>query len=146
MSRLAGLGIALALALTLGACAPELTPMPVPTHEPTSSSSTPPDESAAGKRALFDETNNATVTRLGTGAKGRDFIDALVAAGFDKSAMQLTADTTAVGLVADNIQFSVQIEQECLVGQFGNVGYASAILPAVATAGCLIGNTRPIDW
>jgi hypothetical protein len=145
MGKLAVLVVGLAFALS--ACAPDpVTPMPVPTQEPSSSASAAPDDSAEGQRRLFDTTNNATVTRLGSDVRGRDFIDALVDAGFDKSAMQLTADTTAIGLKADNIQFSVQIGSDCLVGQYGNVGYASAVLPAVSTAGCLIGNTRPIDW
>ncbi len=145
MGRLAVLVVGLALALS--ACAPEpVTPMPVPTEEPSAVASAAPDLSAEGQRRLFDVTNNGTVARLGTAAKGRDFIDALVAAGFDKSAMQLTPDTTAIGLNADNLQFSVQIDDDCLVGQYGNIGYASAILPAVSTVGCLIGNTRPIDW
>lgn len=145
MGRLAVLIVG--LALTLSACAPEpVTPMPVPTEEPSATASAAPDDSAVGQRRLFDTTNNATVARLGTAALGRDFIDALIEAGFDKGAMQLTPDATAIGLTADNIQFSVQIDDDCLVGQYGNVGYASAILPAVSTAGCLIGNTRPIDW
>ena len=145
MGRLAVLVVG--LAFTLCACAPEpVTPMPVPTQEPSASASAAPDESAEGQRPLFDATNNATVTRLGSAAKGRDFIDALVAAGFDKSAMQLTPDVTAINLNADNIEFSVQIDGDCLIGQYGNIGYASAILPAVSTVGCLIGNTRPIDW
>ena len=145
MGRLAVLIVGLSLALS--ACAPEpVTPMPVPTVEPSATPSAAPDDSAEGRRQLFDVTNNETVTRLGSAVGGRDFIDALVTAGFDKSAMQLTPDATAIGLTADNIQFSVLIEDDCLVGQYGNVGYASAILPAVSTAGCLIGNTRPIDW
>ena len=145
MGRLAVLVVGLALALS--ACAPEpVTPAPVPTVAPSTSATAAPDDSAEGQRRLFDVTNNGTVARLGADAKGRDFIDALVAAGFDKSAMQLTPDTTAIGLNADNLQFSVQIDDDCLIGQYGNVGYASAILPAIATAGCLIGNTRAIDW
>jgi hypothetical protein len=151
MGRLAVLGVGsvlvVGLGLTLSACAPEPTvPMPVPTSTPSASSSAAPDDSAEGQRPLFDATNEDTATRLGTAAKGRDFIDALVAAGFDKTAMQLTPDATAIGLSADNIQFSVQIDEECMVGQYGNVGYASAILPAIDTAGCLVGNTRAIDW
>lgn len=145
MGRLAVLVVGLVLVLC--GCAPERdVPMPVPTPSPSASSSAEPDLSAAGQRELFDVTNNSTAARLGPAAKGRDFIDALVAAGFDKGAMQLTPDKTAINLNADNIQFSVQIDDECLVGQYGNIGYASAILPAVSTSGCLIGNTRPIDW
>ena len=38
---------------------------------------------------------------------GRAYIDALVAAGFDKGAMQVTQDQSTVGNAAESIQFSV---------------------------------------
>jgi len=136
------------LALTLAGCTePPPTPMPLPSGSPTSSSSSAPGDSTSAEKQLFDETNAATVA-AGNGANpgGRAFIDALVAAGFDKAAMQVTADKTAIGLDADNIQFAVLIDEDCLVGQFGNVGYQSAVLPVLSTGKCLIGGTRPIDW
>ena len=114
---------------------PQATPSATPTVDPNS-----PEV----KLELFDATNAATIASGTTG--GRDFIDALVAAGFDKTAMQVTPDKTAVGLDADNIQFSVQLDEACLVGQFGNIGYHSAVLPVIDVAGCLIGITRPINW
>lgn len=147
MSRLASIAlvVAVAPALALSACVggPESESMPTPTATPSPTATIDPD-SAEVKIELFDETNEATVASGTTG--GRDFIDALVAAGFDKSAMQVTPDATAIGLQADNIQFSVQLDDACLVGQYGNIGYHSAILPTVDVAGCLIGTTRPIDW
>ena len=143
--------LVVALALTLAGCAPETptVPMPLPTSSPSASSSASaaPDTSAAGQKALFDSTNNATLTAAG-GANpgGRAFVDALVAAGFDKAAMQLTPDKTAINLDADNIQFSVLIGADCLVGQYGNVGYQSTVLPVLSTGKCLVGTTRAIDW
>ena len=50
---------------------------------------------------------------------GRAYIDALVAAGFDKSAMQVTKDKSTVGNPAESIQFSVHWGGDCLVGQVG---------------------------
>ena len=50
---------------------------------------------------------------------GRAYVDALVAAGFDKGAMQLTPDQSTVGNPAESIQFSVRWGQECLIGQVG---------------------------
>ena len=139
-----------ALALALAGCAEEPPlPMPLPSTSPSASASAPaaPDNSAAGQKQRFDETNAATLEAAG-GANpgGRAFIDGLVAAGFDKAAMQVTPDKTAINLDADNVQFSVLIGEDCLVGQFGNVGYQSAVLPALSTGACLVGNTRPIDW
>ena len=81
-------------------------------------------------------------------AGGRDFIDALVAAGFDKAAMQVTSDTTTIGDPADSIQFAVRFQDECLVGQYGpkSEGYHGAVRPMLGTGRCLDGQTRPIDW
>ena len=120
--------------------------MPVPTASPSASPSAPDPDSAEGRLETFDGVNAATIAAADGHPGGRAFVDALVAAGFDKSAMQLTPDKTAIGLDADSVQFSVHIGDECLIGQFGSTGYHSVILPAIDTMGCLIGNTRPINW
>jgi hypothetical protein len=143
--------VVVVLALALAGCAEQSAPVPMPlpttTTTPSAIASAPPDTSATGQKPLFDLTNNATIS-LANGANpgGRAFIDSLVAAGFDRTQMQLTPDKTAINLDADNVQFSVLVEGECLVGQYGNVGYQSTVLPALSTGTCLIGNTRPIDW
>jgi hypothetical protein len=79
---------------------------------------------------------------------GRAYIDALVAAGFDKSAMQVTPDETTVGNPAESIQFSVRWGEECLVGQVGPATGApvAIVVPILAEGTCLVGETRPIDW
>ncbi len=62
--------------------------------------------------------------------------------------MQLTVDTTTIGLKANSIQFSVRLNGGCLVGQNGqgSGGYQSEVTPLLATGNCLVGDTRPIDW
>lgn len=79
---------------------------------------------------------------------GRAYIDALVAAGFDKAAMQVTADQSTVGNAAESIQMSVRWGSECLVGQVGPATGqpVAVVLPGLADGGCLIGATRTIDW
>lgn len=79
---------------------------------------------------------------------GRAYVDALVAAGFDKSAMQVTNDDSTVGNPAESIQFSVRWGDECLVGQVGPAtgNPVSVVLPGLADGACLVGVTRPIDW
>ena len=81
-------------------------------------------------------------------ASGRAYIDALVAGGFDKSAMQVTNDQSTVGNAAESIQFSVMWAGECLVGQVGPAtgDPVTTVLPPVPGDTCLIGKTRPIDW
>lgn len=79
---------------------------------------------------------------------GRAYVDALVAGGFDKSAMQVTNDQSTVGNPAESIQFSVLWAGECLVGQVGPATGepVATVLPVVPGGTCLIGKTRPIDW
>lgn len=79
---------------------------------------------------------------------GRAYIDALVAAGFDKTAMQVTPDTTTIGNPAESIEFSVRWGEDCLVGQVGpSIGDpVTSVLPGLSTGSCLIGETRAIDW
>ncbi|KRE30196.1 hypothetical protein [Agromyces sp. Soil535] len=103
--------------------------------------------SASENVAFFDAVNLAVIA-ANSGAGGRDFIDALVAAGFDKAQMQVTADRTTVDVQADSVQFAVLFQSECLVGQYGPAsgGYHSAVRPALGAGGCLVGQTRPIDW
>jgi hypothetical protein len=154
-------GLALASALALTGCTatgrgPSPTaeatgaPRPVPSTVAPPGSVEPvlrPELSAAENLEFFDSVNRGVIA-ADPGPGGRAFIDALVAAGFDRAAMQVTADTTTLGEPADSIQFAVAFGPDCLVGQFGpkSDGYQSAVRPALGTGGCLVGATRPIDW
>ncbi len=62
--------------------------------------------------------------------------------------MQVTNDKTTVGNPAESIQFSVHWGGDCLVGQVGPATGApvTVVLPALEGGGCLVGETRPIDW
>ncbi|GGI47226.1 hypothetical protein BCL57_001926 [Agromyces flavus] len=127
---------------------PEATPSVGATVPPASEPpALRPQGSATDNLPYFDAINRAAIA-ADAGAGGRDFVDALIAAGFEKSAMQVTADATTIGDPADSIQFSVRFAGECLVGQYGpkSDGYHSAVRPALGTGDCLIGQTRPIDW
>lgn len=153
-------GAAVALAVLLSACtgaqpgaptptSPHTTAAvsPTPTPTPSAAPALVPGGTAAQNLPYFDQVNKATIA-ANPGAEGRAFIDALVAAGFTKSDMQLTPDTTTIGLKANSIQFSVQFGDTCLIGQYGTDagGYNSTTSATLATGGCLIGQTRPIDW
>jgi hypothetical protein len=131
--------------------APEPRPTPTasaaPAPGPTAVSTLRPELSAGENLAYFDSVSLGVVA-ANPDAEGRDFIDALVSAGFDKSQMEVTADRTTIDLRADSVQFAVLFQGECLVGQYGPAsgGYHSAVRPALGTGGCLVGQTRPIDW
>jgi len=121
-------------------------PAPAPSGSPSPSSSpTPRTTGAAAEQERFDAAMAEVLTR-NADPDGRTVIDALAAAGFDKATMELTPDTTAIGLDADSIQFSVRLGEDCIVGQSGNVGYHSAVLPVLSTNTCLAGKTRAINW
>lgn len=80
------------------------------------------------------------------GAKGQAIIDNLVAAGFDKAAMQVTPDTTVTRARSDSIQFSVAFDGSCLIGQTDGTDYEGIIGQPLGNGACLIGKTRPINW
>lgn len=129
-----------------------------PADDPTSAAPTPtltasapavalqPDGTAEDNKPFFDQVNAATAQNAEAG--GRDFVDALAAAGFDKAAMEVTKDATTLGDRAESIQFSVRWADGCLIGQFGPAvdGYHSTVQPVLGTDRCLIGETRTIDW
>lgn len=121
---------------------------PTPTAEPTVSAPVLlPEGTAEDNLPYFAE----VVAQVWNGPEqlsGGAYVDALTAAGFDRAAMQVTPDRTTVGDPAESIQFSVRWGDECLVGQVGPATGApvSVVLPGLANGGCLIGNTRAIDW
>lgn len=106
-----------------------------------------PDGTAADNLPLFTAITESVWATAGRVA-GRAYVDALVAAGFDKGAMQVTNDTSTVGNPAESIQFSVLWGDECLVGQVGPATGEpfTVVVPVLAEGRCLVGETRPIDW
>lgn len=156
------------VALALAACGvpgtPDAGPSSATSTAPSSVSSTPsvtpsptvappavpalvPDGTAQDNLAYF----TLITQQVWSGAErmaGRAYIDALVGAGFDKNAMQVTRDQTAIGNAADSIQFSVAWDDACLIGQAGAAfpEPVTAVLPILEGGTCLIGDTRPIDW
>lgn len=143
--------------LVLSACAPTPKPTPTTTDDAQESPTAPPtpegpvfvaDGSAADNLPLFTAVT-AQVWSTDQRGSGRAYIDALIAAGFDRAAMQVTQDQSTVGNAAETLQFSVRWgETECLVGQVGpSTGEpVTVVLPQLAEGRCLVGSTRPIDW
>jgi len=133
----------------LAGCTSEA-PAPAPTSSaaeagPTAAPTLGPDSTTEEAYAYFDAVARQVVD--GDGARdGRTIVDALVAAGFDKAAMQVTSDTTSRGHAADSVQFSVLRGDDCLIGQAGAAGYSSQSAPVLGSGTCLVGTTRTIDW
>lgn len=152
--------MALASALLMfSACAPS----PEPSASPSASQSPTPEATASAASTApavvpdgTAEENLPVFTRVSESiwatdqrGSGRAYIDALVAAGFDRDAMQVTQDRSTVGNPAESLQFSVRWgEDACLIGQVGpSTGQVvTAVMPQLAEGRCLVGTTRPIDW
>lgn len=158
----AGLALVVGLGLGLVGCSGGA-PFAVSTSAPTTSAPTT-TAATTGPAATPDPTLQPTgdaranlaffnfvaagVAEANPEAGGRDFIDALVAGGFDKGDMEVTFDQTNAGLAADSIQFAVRFAGECLIGQNGPAagGYHGAVMPILGSGTCLVGATRQIDW
>ncbi|MER7796056.1 hypothetical protein [Microbacterium sp. NPDC096154] len=132
---------------------PASTPSAPATATPTPAATPQPPALVPGGTAADNLPYFTTVTEQvwasDRRAEGRAYVDALVAAGFDKAAMQVTEDFSTVGNPAESMQFSVLWGDECLVGQVGpDIGEAvTRVLPALQDGSvCLLGDTRPIDW
>lgn len=156
-SRTAAAVLVAVIGLGVVACAPETDPEPSPvasqtaTAEPSPAPEAPtiqPDGTAEENLPIF-EAVTAQVWAASGSSSGRAYIDALVAAGFDKSAMQVTQDLTTVGNAVESLQFSVRWgDAACLVGQVGpSTGEpVTTVMEQLAEGRCLVGATRPIDW
>lgn len=151
---LAGTSAMLALAALAGCV--QAPPMPTPTMTPTPSASPTsvrnepkpvlrPGGSAAANRQFFDATNAALQAAAGK-SDGETIVNTLAAAGFDKADMEVTYDSTALGIAADSIIVSVRIGDECLIGQFAPSYYRGDLQPVLGSGRCLVGLQRPIDW
>jgi hypothetical protein len=142
----------IALAAALAGCTPiapvthpSASAKPSVTASPTPKPVYLPDGTAEQNKAYFDSINGALIASNAS-VDGKTIVNTLVAAGFDKAAMQVTPDKTSIGATADSILFSVHIGDSCLLGQRGAGGYSSSIGPALAGGSCLVGKTRTINW
>ncbi|GAB2516832.1 DUF6993 domain-containing protein [Paramicrobacterium agarici] len=155
-ARVATCSAALLVAFVLAGCGPA-EPSPAPstatgpapsqtsTESPSPSPTFDPDGTAADNLAYFDSVNEAVLAE-NPDAMSMDFINALVDAGFDKAAMEVTEDYSTVGNRAESIQFSVRWNDACLIGQNGESvgGYHSTIMDVLGSGTCLVGTTREI--
>lgn len=138
---------------TAGSAEPTAKPKPTasstPSGTPTPESPTfEPDGTAEDNLPIFTAVTQQ-VWASEQRASGRAYIDALIAAGFDRAKMQVTQDESTVGRPAESLQFSVSWGvDKCLVGQVGpSTGEpVTVVMDQLAEGRCLVGTTRPIDW
>ncbi|WP_022894553.1 DUF6993 domain-containing protein [Agromyces subbeticus] len=134
-----------AAALALTGCAADPEPAPVPeTTPPVAPAVLVPDGDAEANLPFFTQVASG-VSASGTTAS-RDFTSALITAGFDRAAMQVTPDETPTGLAADSVSFSVLWKGDCLIGQNGAaVGGLTTVVDVPLDGACLAGPTPPVE-
>lgn len=134
-------------ACTSKAPAPALqTPSAAPTSSAAPTPNVPFSATAPESVALghFDQTIETLAKKNGAPSTA-DVVNALVAAGFDKKAMQVTSGSTTIGRAVDSIEFSVLWQgKTCLIGQAGSSGISSTTAPPLSTGKCLVGTTATL--
>lgn len=120
---------------------PAATAAPLTTFQPVSG--------PAENLVLFDALAQQTLSTI-QDPSGDDFVNALIAAGAQVSAMQLTSDQTTEGKRVDSVFWSLLIDDDCMVGQYRPLEqdpekpkYVSTVLAPVGGK-CLIGETDPV--
>lgn len=73
-----------------------------------------------------------------------EITSALVSAGFDPSMITHTSAETRTGLPAESIVVSIEIQEECLLGQFGESWLEVVVAPKVGNV-CIIGDTDRVE-
>lgn len=139
---LGGLSVVAAILLFAGCTVPDNTP----TAEPTPLPVFHPDGTAQENQPYFDAINRQTI--VSAPADSTALLQAIVAAGFNKTAMSSTADRTSVDLQADSVEIAIRMGESCLIGQWrpSDNGYQSVVTAPLEDGACLVGATRQIDW
>lgn len=103
-----------------------------------------PGGSAAQNEAYF----LYVLTEAGAGSErvlGADVRQAVVDAGFDDEAIEITSDTSLIRLPVDSITIALAIDGECLVGQWGKDWLVTHVTPLLDTGVCLVGDGDSLD-
>jgi hypothetical protein len=143
--------------LVLSACATEREPVTSPT---TGAPVDPLEQSRLDPADIPDFVEGGTaqenlpyfVFRLGVLVQqepqpsSRQLVDSLVESGFEKSVMEVTADTTPFGSRSDSVLVAVRVDGDCLLGQVSDSGVATDVAEVLSTGRCLVGRTLSIDW
>ena len=128
-----------------GSAVSSSTAIPLPTADNTGATSPLDFES-------FNMTNRKTISSIGD-PRGADLTDALIAVGFARSNVEVTADSTTEGKRADAIFVAVKSGETCFLGQYrtrasgedGDTKYLGASVAPLATGRCLIGDPVPVE-
>ena len=87
--------------------------------------------------------NTAYANSTGADTVSEEMAAYLVNAGFDAASMQISENSTALGLVPDAKYVATIFKGECMVGTWGSSMAAPTVvvLPVLPQGGCLLGGT-----
>lgn len=152
---LVGAGVAFALAGCADLVAPAVTPTPTPTSTPsptiapgvevvpTAAPALHPEGSAEQNKLFWDATIERYWQSFGLGST-QTMIDHLVGAGYAPAVIEVTYDSTAIGLGVDSIEVSTRFGEDCLLAVVRAERYATVIAPVLGTGRCLVGDQVPV--
>jgi len=156
MRRLLVATIAVGVALCLSSCG--FARMPVPSADPSASGSASPSAGTQARNVpklnptakpkanlpyFLYILNGAYDANSGPDTPSEVMAAAVASAGFDASTIQISDNSTALGLNPDAKYVSVIFNGECLVGTWGSsvTSPTATALPVLPQGGCLIGGT-----
>ena len=105
---------------------------------PTTPPELRPGGTAAENKLYWDATIERYWAQFGLGST-QTMVDHLVGAGYDPAALEITADSTAIGLGVDSIEVSARFGGECLISDVRAERWSSVILPVLGSGQCLVG-------
>jgi hypothetical protein len=153
--RIAGVTAFIVTSLVSGCQAVDDTPTPAATSQPGAPEvvETTPDfvpERIEGGTARDNQPHVDWVIETAraearTRVLGLDVVSRLEASGYPRLAMELTPDFSLTELPADSTALAIRFEGECVVAQWGDDWYASAVMPVVVGDTCLLGETVSLD-
>lgn len=149
--------IAVGVAISLAACSSAQMPVPG-SSDPMSASASASEKPRNKPKLIADGTpkenlpyflsimNTAYESSGDANTTSEDMAAYLINAGFDASSMQISENSTALGLVPDAKYVATIFQGECMVGTWGSSMMAptAVVLPVLPQGGCLLGGTaRP---
>ncbi|MDX2026271.1 DUF6993 domain-containing protein [Microcella sp.] len=145
--------VVVAMSLMLSGCvAPTEMPRPTTSSSRTASPTPTPtvapervEGGTAGQNRPYVEYVMARLISVSPQMTSLEIADTLVAAGFDRAALQVTDHATRVGSRADSILFSILIDGQCLLGQVADGAVTTSVGDVLGTGKCLVGRTVSLD-
>ncbi len=125
-------------------------PTPTVTASPTPTPTPEPDPvlvvgGTAGQNRPYFEFVLGGLVASTAAPTSQEIFSALVNAGFDPAAIEVTADRTRVNDPADSILIGVLIDGQCLLGQVIDGEVAADLADVLGTGRCLVGRTASLD-